>query len=476
MNDKIKQITVGKLPPQAIDVEEALLGKILIESNTFLSISDRIDENMFYTDAHQKIFRAIKNLFIASNPIDIISVSTELKSTGDLEIVGGMFYLMELSNKGVYGDNSVFQSKVISEKFIQRQLIRISSEAINEAYEDTTDAFELSDKIQSSVFDLVSINHNKEIKSINTLLNDSITDLEKPSIDGLTGVGCGFHSIDSITNGWQPSDLIIVAARPAMGKTAFVLGCARNAAIQFKTPTLVFSLEMSSLQLTNRLISAETGITQDRILKRTIYDNEIANIRSTTAELSKANLLIDDTASLSIMEFTAKARRMKQKHNVGLIIIDYLQLMTGKGEKSREQEISSISRNLKKVAKDLDIPIIALSQLSRGVETRADKRPMLSDLRESGAIEQDADMVIFLHRPEYYGLTTDAKGQSIIGLCEAIIAKNRKGITTVAKLDFNGSRMRFKDWRSQKEIDTDVFPKDSLSQINFIPEEEDIPF
>lgn len=466
---------IGKIPPNALDVEEALLGKILIESNTFLEISDRINENMFYKDSHQKIFKAIKRLFISSNPIDIISVSSELRSSGELESVGGAFYIMELSNKGVYGDNAVFQSKIIAEKYIQRELIKISTDAINRAFEDTTDAFELSDKIQSSVFDLVSINHNKEVKSIDSLLNESISDLEKPSINGLTGVGSGFHSIDSITNGWQPSDLVIVAARPAMGKTAFVLGCARNACIQFKTPTLVFSLEMSSVQLTNRLISAETGITQDRILKRTIYDNEIANIRSTTAELSKAKLLIDDTASLSIMEFTAKARRMKQKYNIGLIIVDYLQLMTGNGEKSREQEISNISRNLKKVAKDLNIPIIALSQLSRGVESRADKRPMLSDLRESGAIEQDADMVIFLHRPEYYGITTDAKGESLIGLCEAIISKNRKGITTVAKLDFNGARMRFKDWKYQKEIDTDVYKNDYINNLSSI-EEEDTPF
>lgn len=467
---------LGKLPPQALEVEEAFLGKILSQGNLFLEVSDKINENAFYTDSNQKIFTAIKNLFIDSHPIDVISVSSKLKSTGDLEMVGGMFRLMELTNRAVWGDNSEFQAKIINEKFIQREIIRVSTQAISTAYQDTSDPFEISDFIQTEIFNLVSINHNKEIISIGNLLNDGIKELEKPIKDGLTGVGSGFHSIDSITNGWQPSDLIILAARPAMGKTSLLLSLARNATVMFKKPTLIFSLEMTSKQLTNRLISSETGITQDRILKRAIFPNEIANIRSVTKELSDSKLMIDDTPALSLMEFTAKARRMKQKHDIQLIIIDYLQLMVGKGEKNREQEISSISRGLKSVAKTLDIPIIALSQLSRGVEARADKRPMLSDLRESGAIEQDADMVLFIHRPEYYGVTKDARGSSVIGLCEVIIAKNRQGITATAKLDFNGARMRFKDWNNQSEADVDVYKNDSLIEITTDKTDDDSPF
>lgn len=464
---------LGKLPPQVIDVEEALLGKLLSQGGMFLEVSDKLKEQSFYKDAHQKIYKSMQDLFVDSQPIDIISVMTKLSSKGQLEIIGGRFYLMELTNRAIWGDNVSFQAKIINEKFIQRELIRISVKSMGMAYEDTADVFELSEYMQSEVFELISINHNKEVSSIKHLLEEGINDLEKPVIDGLTGVGSGFHSIDSITNGWQESDLIIIAARPAMGKTAMVLGCARNAAVQFKVPTLIFSLEMSSKQLINRYISSETGITQDRILKRTVYDTEIENVRLVTKQLSDAPLFIDDTPALSLMEFTSKARRMKQKHGIGLIIIDYLQLMKGKGEKSREQEISSISRGIKECAKNLNIPIIALSQLSRGVENRADKRPMLSDLRESGAIEQDADMVIFLHRPEYYGVTQDPRGNSVVGLCEAIIAKNRKGIVTTAKLDFNGARMRFKDWDKQIEADVDVYKND---HINSNKEEEDAPF
>jgi replicative DNA helicase len=470
MINEIQTLVLGKLPPQAIELEESVLGALMLEKNAIYDIIDFSKPEMFYKDAHKKIYKAIYNLFSDKKPTDILSIQEQLKRQGELEMVGGLFYLMELHGRSTSAINIEQHAQIVYQKFLQRELIRVCTNTVSDGYQDTTDIFELLNKVQEEIFILQSVRNSKDMRSINDLVKESIIDLEKPPIDGLTGVGSGFMSIDEITNGWQKQDLIIIAARPSMGKTAFILSCARNAAVRFKKPTMIFSLEMSSKQLTNRMISAETGITQDRILKRTVLPSELESIREVTSKLTGSKLFIDDTAALSILDFTAKARRMKRKHDIGLIVIDYLQLMRGKGEKNREQEISTISRSLKAVAKDLDIPIIALSQLSRALESRADKRPMLSDLRESGAIEQDADVVGFLYRPEYYGVTKDERGDSVVGLCEVIFSKNRQGVTHTAKLDFNGSRMRFKDWRIQKDLDSDVYKNDVIT--NDITEEE----
>ena len=474
MTNETQEFNIAKLPPHAIELEESILGSLMNEKNSIYDIIDFVKPEIFYNNANSKIFKAIFNLFVEKKSMDILSVMEQLKKQGELEMIGGLFYLMEINNRATSSHNIESHAQIVYQKYLQRELIKVCSDGLNKAYTDTSDVFELLNNIQEEVFNLMSIKNTKDVRSIKDLVNESILDLEQPPINGLTGVGSGFMAVDEVTNGWQESDLVIIAARPAMGKTAFVLSCARNASVRFNKPTLVFSLEMSSKQLTNRLVSSETGITQDRILKRTVLDTELITIRDATNKLTESKLFIDDTPALSLLDFTAKARRMKRKENIGLIVIDYLQLMRGKGEKNREQEISTISRGLKAVAKDLNIPIIALSQLSRALEARVDKRPMLSDLRESGAIEQDADMVLFLHRPEYYGITEDVRKESVVGLCEVIIAKNRQGITHTAKLDFNGSRMRFKDWRIQKEIDVDIYKNDFITSN--LEEEEETPF
>lgn len=444
---------LGKLPPQACDLEEALLGSVLLNKESFSIATEFISSDCFYKDSHQKIFKACENMYNKSQPIDLLTVPVELKVMGELEMVGGQFALMDLTDKVNRAIDVEFCAKIIFQKFLQREMIRIGTETISKGYEDTTDVFELIEKNQSDVFGLLTTTKKREISDMGSLVMDCITDLETPSANGLTGVGTGFKDIDKVTGGWQRSDLIIIAARPAMGKTAFVLKTARNAALIHKVPTLIFSLEMSARQLTHRMVSDEGNILYEKIKRKTLNDFEIRTLQSHVDELSKAKIYIDDTSNLNPYDLRVKARRMKQKYGIGLIIIDYLQLMEGnvksKGA-SREQEISQISRSIKQIAKELDIPVIALSQLSRAVESRKeDKRPQLSDLRDSGSIEQDADLVGFLYRPEYYGITQDASGESTIGLCELIFQKNRAGVCDTVKLDFNGAFMRFKDWNPQ---------------------------
>jgi len=412
----------------------------------------------FYKDNHQKIFNSIKLLYEAKSPIDILTVTAQLRKQGELDMIGGAYYITELTSRVSSAANVKYHSMIIYQKFLQRELIRIGTETINDAYEDTTDVFELIEKNQNSTYSLMANMNGKDIKNIGDLGRSRLLDYKKVSINGLTGLGSGFKSIDSITGGWQKKDLIIIAARPAMGKTAFALQVAKNAAIQHGCAVGVFSLEMSENQLTDRLISSETGIYQDKLLKRQLNQYDFNQLENSTVNLFNSKIFIDDTASLSLNILRSKAVRLKQLHNIGLIVIDYLQLMDGAKDNkngNREQEISKISRGLKGLAKDLDIPVIALSQLSREVEKRAgnSKRPMLSDLRESGSIEQDADSVLFLYRPEYYGISETETGESTLGMCEIIFAKNRSGICDTANLIFNGSVMKFFD-RNINEIPT----------------------
>lgn len=446
-------VSLGKLQPQARDLEEAVLGALMLEKDALSAVVEILKPEVFYVDAHQKIFQAIITLFSNTSPVDILTVTAQLRKQGELEMVGGAYYITELTNRVASAANIEYHARIVSQKFIQRELIRISTDVINQSYEDTSDVFELLDYAEQNLFQIAQNNLRRDSRKMDDLLKESIKQLEllRGKEDALTGVPSGFTQLDRMTNGWQKSDLVIIAARPAMGKTAFVLSCARNAAVQFGKPVVVFSLEMSSVQLTNRLISGETEIEQEKIRKGNLLDWEWQQLTSKIGALNDAPLIIDDTPALNIFEFRAKCRRLKAQYDIQMIIIDYLQLMQGRADGksgNREQEISSISRALKQVAKELEVPVIALSQLSRAVENRlgsGGKRPMLSDLRESGAIEQDADMVLFLYRPEYYGLTEDEQGNSTVGIGEVIIAKHRNGETGTVPLRFVGKYVKFTD-------------------------------
>jgi len=443
---------LGKLQPQARDLEEAVLGALMLEKDALSAVVEILKPEVFYVDAHQKIFQAIITLFSNTLPVDILTVTAQLRKQGDLEMVGGAYYITELTNRVASAANIEYHARIVSQKYIQRELIRISTDVINQSYDDTSDVFELLDFAEQNLFQIAQNNLRRDSRKMDDLLKESIKQLEslRNKEDALTGVPSGFTALDRMTNGWQKSDLVIIAARPAMGKTAFVLSCARNAAVQFNKPVVVFSLEMSSLQLTNRLISGETEIEQEKIRKGNLMDWEWQQLTSKIGALNEAPLIIDDTPALNVFEFRAKCRRLKAQYDIQMIIIDYLQLMQGRADGkngNREQEISSISRALKQVAKELEVPVIALSQLSRAVENRpgGSKRPMLSDLRESGAIEQDADMVLFLYRPEYYGLDQDENGNSTAGIGEVIIAKHRNGETGTVPLRFIGKYVKFTD-------------------------------
>ena len=442
---------VGKLPPQALELEEAVLGAIMLEKDALINVIDILTPESFYKESHERIFGAIKRLFEKSIAVDILTVTEELKKSGELDIVGGAFFVSQLTNRVASSANAQYHARIVVQKFIQRELIRISAETIKDAYEDTSDVFDLLDKAEASLYTIASTNIRKNYDKMSTLIHKALLEMDQARTkgDGVTGVQSGFTELDRFTAGWQKSDLIIVAARPAMGKTALVLSLARNSAVDHNQPIAIFSLEMSSLQLVTRLIASEAEISAEKIKKGQLKDYEYEQLHTKIKKLAEAPIFIDDTPGLTIFELRAKARRLKQEHNISLIIIDYLQLMhagTDNNRGNREQEISAISRTLKGLAKELEIPVIALSQLSRAVETRGgDKKPQLSDLRESGAIEQDADMVLFIHRPEYYGILEDEQGKSNLGVAELIIAKHRNGPVGSVRLKFIGELAKFAD-------------------------------
>jgi len=421
----------------------------MIENKAVNEVIDMLRPEMFYKDAHQKIFRAVQKLFNDSEAIDMLTVANKLKSSGELEIVGGPYFIAQLTTNVASAANINFHARIIAQKYIQRELISISSEIIKDAYEDTTDVFDLLDKAEQNLFAVSESNLRKGTEEMSGLIRLAKQQIEKAgeSEGGYSGVPSGFHDVDRLTSGWQKSDLVILAARPGMGKTAFVLTMARNIAVDFKRPVAFFSLEMSATQLATRLIASESEITQDKLRKGNLSESEWEQLNSKISTLTDAPLFIDDTPSLSVFELRAKCRRLKQQHNIELVIVDYLQLMTSSidGKGNREQEISSISRSLKALAKELNIPVICLSQLSRAVETRGgSKKPILSDLRESGAIEQDADMVTFIYRPGYYKLNEDEAGNAIPeDYAELIVAKNRNGALEDIRLRFIDRFARF---------------------------------
>lgn len=440
----------GKVPPQAIDLEEVVLGAMMIDKKGVDEIIDILHADAFYKEAHKAIFEAIIKLFESTEPIDLLTVSTQLKKDGKLETIGGEFYLIQLTQKVASSAHIEFHARIILQKYIQRQLIKISSEIIEDAYDETTDVFDLLDNAEAKLYEVTQGNIQKSSESAMSLVLQAKKKIEEISNkEGLSGIPTGFTKLDALTSGWQPSDLIIVAARPGMGKTALTLSMARNISVDQDIPVAFFSLEMSSVQLITRLISSETGLSSEKLRTGKLEKHEWEQLNVKVKSLEKAPLFIDDTPSLSIFDLRAKARRLSSQHGIRLIIIDYLQLMTAGGSSkggNREQEISMISRNLKALAKELSVPVIALSQLSRAVETRGgSKRPLLSDLRESGAIEQDADIVSFIYRPEYYKIEEwdDDERSPTANQGEFIVAKHRNGGLDNIRLKFLGHLGKF---------------------------------
>ncbi|WP_121967117.1 replicative DNA helicase [Myroides sp. N17-2] len=448
---EVVSLEKGKLPPQALDLEEAVLGAMMIDKKGIDEVIDILQPEAFYKEAHKSIFEAIDQLFVSNQPIDLLTVSTQLRKNAKLDQVGGDYYLVSLTQKITSSAHIEFHSRIILQKFIQRSLIRISNEIIEDAYDETSDVFDLLDKAESRLYEVTQGNIKKSSETAQSLVAQAKKRIEEISTkEGLSGLATGFHKLDELTSGWQPSDLIIIAARPGMGKTAFVLSMARNIAIGTGAGVAVFSLEMSSVQLITRLISSETGLSSEKLRTGKLETHEWEQLNVKVKDLERAPLFIDDTPSLSIFDLRAKARRLASQHGIKLIVIDYLQLMTAggnsKGGGNREQEISTISRTLKALAKELNVPVIALSQLSRAVETRgASKRPLLSDLRESGAIEQDADIVSFIYRPEYYKIEEwdDEERSPTAGEAEFIIAKHRNGGLDNIRLKFLGQFGKF---------------------------------
>ena len=440
----------GKIPPQAIDLEEVVLGAMMIDKKGVDEVIDILSAEAFYKDAHKHIFEAIFKLFENSEPVDLLTVSSQLKKDAKLDLVGGDFYLISLTQRVSSSAHIEFHARIILQKYIQRSLIKISNEIIEEAYDETKDVFDLLDNAEAKLYEVTQGNVKKSTETAQSLVIQAKKKIEEISNkEGLSGIPSGFTKVDQLTSGWQESDLIIVAARPGMGKTALTLSMARNIAVNQDIPVAFFSLEMSSVQLITRLISSETGLSSEKLRTGKLEKHEWEQLNVKVKTLEKAPLFIDDTPSLSIFDLRAKARRLSSQYGIKMIIIDYLQLMTAGGSQkggNREQEISTISRNLKALAKELSVPVIALSQLSRAVETRGgSKRPLLSDLRESGAIEQDADIVSFIYRPEYYKIEEwdDDDRSPTEGQAEFIVAKHRNGGLDNIRLKFVGHLGKF---------------------------------
>ncbi|RZN83191.1 MAG: replicative DNA helicase [Winogradskyella sp.] len=440
----------GKIPPQALDLEEVVLGAMMIDKKGVDEVIDILSPDAFYKEAHRFIFEAIFKLFENSEPVDLLTVSSQLRKDAKLDIVGGDFYLISLTQRVSSSAHIEFHARIILQKYIQRSLIKISNEIIEDAYDEGKDVFDLLDNAEAKLYEVTQGNVKKSTETAQSLVIQAKKKIEEISNkEGLSGIPSGFDKLDKLTSGWQPSDLIIVAARPGMGKTALTLTMARNIAVNSNIPVAFFSLEMSSVQLITRLISSETGLSSEKLRTGKLEKHEWEQLNVKVKTLEKAPLFIDDTPSLSIFDLRAKARRLSSQYGIKMIIVDYLQLMTGGGSQkggNREQEISMISRNLKALAKELEVPVIALSQLSRAVETRGgSKRPLLSDLRESGAIEQDADIVSFIYRPEYYKIDEwdDEERSPTEGQGEFIVAKHRNGGLENIRLKFIGHLGKF---------------------------------
>jgi len=463
-----------RLQPQARELEEAVLGALMLEKDAFSRVSDILKGEYFYEQAHQTIFDAIQSLSLRQDPIDILTVQDQLKKMDKLEEVGGSLYLMKLTENVVSSAHLEYHSRIVAQKYLTRRLISYAMNIQGKAFDDTTDVKDLMQEAEAGLFEISQQSMKKDVVQINPIIDEAFEQIRLASQrqDGLSGLTSGFRELDKITSGWQKSDLIIIAARPAMGKTAFVLSMAKNMAVDNNIGVGVFSLEMSNVQLVNRLLVNVCEIPGEKIKNGQLSTQEWQQLNQESKRLYDAPIYIDDTPSLSIFEFSTKARRLVKEHNVQILMIDYLQLMNASGSKfgNREQEVSMVSRALKALAKELNIPIIALSQVNRASTTRAApngssnandaKRPQLSDLRESGAIEQDADIVCFIHRPEYYKIEVDSQGRSTAGKAELIVAKHRNGSTGDVRLNFRNIYAKFTD-----DMGDEVFyPSDPVGQ------------
>lgn len=441
----------GAVPPQAVELEEAILGALMLEKDSIIAVQEVLAADAFYKETHRIIYKAIEELSMSLNPIDLFTVTEKLKQNGRLKEVGGASFLAGLTQKVGSAAHVEYHAKIIAQKYVQRELIRASTEIQKRSYDESVDVTDLIDFAEGEIFKVSEGHVQRSVQDAASILARTMEAIEEASKNegAFNGVPSGFMGIDRVTLGWQPSDLVIIAARPAMGKTAFTLTMARNMAIDHQRPVAFFSLEMSSTQLMMRLIVAESGLDSRSVKSGQLSPEQWRHLEQSIKPFHTAPLFIDDTPALSVFEFRSKARRLRTHHKVELIVIDYLQLMTGSQDAkgNREQEVASISRTLKAIAKELNVPIIALSQLNRASELRGgSKKPQLSDLRESGAIEQDADIVAFIHRPEYFGMKVDEDNIPLPpGLAEFILAKHRNGATDTIRLKFRKEQAKFLD-------------------------------
>ena len=475
----------GKIPPQAIEIEESVLGALLLDQNAITNAIDILRQEYFYLEAHQHIYRAISILFRDGNPVDLLSVADQLKKDGRFDEIGGLTKLVSLTNRITSAAHIEYHVRILSEKYIQRELIRVSTETLKDSYDDTVDVLNLLDRTETKFLEINDSNFKSDFHSMDVLLSNTLKEIEanQNSQDETMGVVTGFNDLDARTGGFQKGTLLILAARPAMGKTALALTMARNMAVDFNKPVAIFSLEMTASELMSRLIAAESGIDAKKFkLKGELQDWEKEQLRNKTNALAHAPMYIDDNPGLTIFELRAKCRRLKQKYDIQMVFIDYLQLMSGgegmKNGGNREQEISYISRQLKALSKEIGVPIMALSQLSRAVETRGgSKRPQLSDLRESGAIEQDADMVMFVYRPSYYGIDVE-NGMSTEGLAKLIIAKHRSGEPGDVNLRFVERFVRFENMYDAVQTPEAMILNSQMNkEINTtLEKDESVPF
>lgn len=482
---KVGANEMGKLPPQALDLEKSVIGALMIEKDAFATVADLLRPESFYSDQHRHIFDAIRALSTNDAPIDILSVVEQLKSMGTLEQAGGVVYLSELTQRVASAAHLRYHAQIVAQKATARDLIGLACQIEEKGYDETQDVDELMQEAEAGVFEISQRSQKRDVTHIFPVITEAFDRMHKASQNegNISGIPSGFTELDKITSGWQKSDLVIIAARPAMGKTAFVLSMAKNIAVDFNIPVAIFSLEMSNVQLVNRLIMNVCEIEGGKIRNGRLTKAEWDKLENNISILQNAPIYVDDTPGLSVFELRSKARKLVKDKKIQLIIIDYLQLMNANGTNfgSREQEVSIISRTLKGLAKELDIPVIALSQLSRAVEKRDSsnsnvdgKKPLLSDLRESGAIEQDADMVCFIHRPEYYKLYDDGNGKDLRGLGQIIVAKHRNGATDEIWLRFIGKYTRFQNENDayDESLYADVQYETKSSKMNMLPQEE----
>lgn len=441
----------GKLPPRDTEMEEMVLGALMLEKDAYMVVCDILTPDSFYDPRNKLIYEAISQLGLNQRPIDMLTVTDQLRQNGTLEQVGGAVVIADLTSRVLSAAHVEYHARIVAQKHLARRLITFASKVESMAFDEGNDVDDLLQMAEGELFEISQTQLKREVTQIDPVLNQAIDQIQKAANreSGLSGLCSGYHELDKMTSGWQNSDLIIIAARPAMGKTAFVLSMLKNMAVDYSIPVGMFSLEMTNVQLANRLISNACEMPGDKIKSGRLSTYEWDQLNSRITSLFGAPIYLDETAGISITELRTKARRLVREHGVKIILIDYLQLMNATGMKfgNREQEVSTISRSLKGLAKELNIPIVALSQLSRANESREDKRPMLSDLRESGAIEQDADIVCFIHRPEYYTKSSeDGAGNDIRGLAEFIVAKHRSGSIGDVKMRFIKDYVRFENW------------------------------